>query len=263
MPCNTAVLLTNSDRLRKQLARIKRKLFRKKFIKDERYPAYWIDLQLGQQDAFLVQIGSNDGKTGDPFYELLQKNKHWKALLVEPIPYFFQQLQQHYPDASRFKLENVAINQGECLPFYWVDPLAQQQLPDLAYWAVQLGSFDKAHILKELGAKIEPFILSQELEGITVQQLLDRNQVQSIDILHIDAEGYDWKILSQLDLNQYQPQFILFEYHHLSTEELALAKAFLQEQYELFDMGIDLLAVSQNSAQGIISSMKTKMKTAL
>jgi FkbM family methyltransferase len=182
-------------------------------------------------------------------------------LLVEPIPYFFEKLAENYPDRSRFTLENVAINKGERLPFYWVDPTAKAVLQDLAYWAEQLGSFDKSHITKELGQQIEPFILSQELEGVSVSTLLKRNQVDQIDILHIDAEGYDWKILSQFDLMRYQPKFILFEYHHLPKEELQAAIQFLQPHYQLFHLGIDVLAVHNNINNSLQQEMQQHLKT--
>ncbi|MEM1327110.1 MAG: FkbM family methyltransferase [Bacteroidota bacterium] len=245
--------------IRTQLARWKHKLFQKPFIKDKRFPAYWIQQTFKNEAVFLVQIGSNDGKTGDPFYELMQRNPEWKALLVEPIPYFFKKLQVNYPDRSRFTLENVAINEGERLPFYWVDPKAKAALPDLAYWAEQLGSFDKNHIIRELGIEIEPFIVSQELEGLSLPTLLERNNISQIDILHIDAEGYDWTILSQLDLAIFQPKFILFEYHHLSKNDLQFAAQFLESHYQIFDVGIDLLAV--HSEIKVRTAMSKQMKT--
>ncbi len=229
--------------MRKYLARIKRKLFAKPFIKDERYAAFWFNELLGGQATQIVQIGSNDGKTGDPLYELFQKNPLWTGLFVEPIPYLFERLQANYTDKSRFRLENVAINQGEQLPFYWVDAKAKQTFPDLPYWYDQLGSFDKDNIIKGLGERIEDFIISETLEGITLPRLLERNAIKNIDILHIDAEGYDWKILSQLDLSIYQSKFILFEYHHLSKDELQAAQDFLSKNYILLHIGIDLLAV--------------------
>ncbi|MEL6718066.1 MAG: FkbM family methyltransferase [Bacteroidota bacterium] len=213
--------------IRRQLARIKRKLRSKPYTKDKRYPAYWFNEMLGGSEAFLVQIGSNDGKTGDPLYPLFQKNKQWKGLLVEPIPYFFEKLQANYSNTTRFQLENVAINEGRKMTFYWVDQKAKINFPDLPFWFEQLGSFDKNHILKELGDKIQPYIQESDLEGITVDELLNRNEVSKIDILHIDAEGYDWKILSQFDLKRYCPKFILFEFHHLDDIELNNTLIFL------------------------------------
>jgi len=246
--------------IRTLLARAKRKIFQKPFIKDKRYPAYWFDQLLNQEDAFLVQIGSNDGKTGDPLFPLLQKNKNWKALFVEPIPDTFKKLKNNYPDHQRFTFENVAINEGTSMEFYFVDPKAKATLPDLPYWFDQLGSFDKEHILKHFDGALAPFIQSVTLEGVNLPSLLSRNQVSKINILHIDTEGYDWKILSQLDLEKHQPQFILFEQNHLTTEERNTAIQFLSKKYCLFSLGIDYLAVHKVDAVSIIDSMKKHMQ---
>lgn len=231
--------------LRTQMARLKRKLFKKPFLKDKRHPPYWFDQVLGNSEVFLVQIGSNDGKTGDPFNQLLHKNANWKALFVEPVPYLFERLKNNYSDQTRFSFANVAINEGGRLTFYWMDPRAKDDFDDLPFWYDQLGSFDKQHIIHELGERMESYILSQELEGLSLPNLLTRNKVEKLDILHIDTEGYDWKILSQLDLNTYEPKFILYESNHLSEEELSASYAFLKERYELFDAGIDVLAVNR------------------
>ncbi len=242
--------------LRTTLARIKRSLLKKAFIKDKKMPAFWMDQMLGDKSIFLVQIGSNDGKTGDPLFSILQKNKNWKALFVEPIPQAFEKLKNNYPDTKRFRFENVAVNEGQKMTFYSVDSAAKKSLPDLPYWFNQLGSFDKQHILKHLDGALEPFIRAQELEGVSLKTLFERNQITSISVLHIDSEGYDWKILSQFDLEKYEPKFILFEHNHLSEEERNAAINFLQEKYVLFQLGIDILAVCKKNGEKKISEME-------
>ncbi len=232
-------------KLRTLLARVKRNFLKKPFLEDQRYQPYWFNKLLGNKAAFLVQIGSNDGKTGDPLYPLLQKHSNWKALFVEPVPYVFEHLKINYPNRDRFRFENVAINKGERLTFYWVDPKASESLPDLPFWFDQLGSFDKQHILKHFDGQLEPFIISQELEGITLPSLFERNQIEHIDILHIDTEGYDWTILSQLNLQNHQPKFILYEHNHLSKADFQASCDFLKKDYLLFKIGIDMLAMSK------------------
>ncbi|RME97751.1 MAG: FkbM family methyltransferase [Bacteroidetes bacterium] len=229
--------------LRTLLARWKRKLLQKPFLQDPKYPAYWIDQVLGGKAAQVVQIGSNDGKTGDLLYALFQKNTQWQGLLVEPIPYLFERLRANYPDGKRFQLVQAAINTGQPQPFYWVDPQAKSVFPDLPYWFDQLGSFSEDHIRTELGERIEPFVRSQILEGLTLPDLLERYAIERIDVLHIDAEGYDWKILQQLDLQRFQPFFILFEYSHLSAQARKASQVMLGQQYLLYNVGIDILAV--------------------
>ena len=249
--------------LRKHLARVKRRLLKKPFLKDKSHPPYWFKHTFGDKPVFLVQIGSNDGKTGDPFYELLSKQKAWKALFVEPVPYLFERLKSNYPDNSRFQFANVAINEGKDLEFYWVDPKAKESFNDLPFWFDQLGSFNKQHIINELGDRMLPFIMTNTLRGQTLADLFSENDISKIDILHIDTEGYDWKILSQLDLNRHQPNFILFESAHLSAEELAEAHDFLTEHYGLYQDGIDTLAVNRALGDAILAQIGNYMKTAV
>lgn len=248
--------------IRKQLARVKRKLLKKPFLKDKRYPPYWLDQAFGHRKISLVQIGSNDGKTGDPLHQLLLKNPAWTALFVEPVPYLFERLKKNYTDAQRFQFANVAINEGKSLNFHWVDAKAIETFPDLPFWYDQLGSFDRGHIAQELGERIEPFILSEELPGSTLSDLLEQYDISSIDVLHIDTEGYDWKILSQLNLDRFTPGFILFESNHLSDEERKAAFEFLNTDYILFQLGIDLLAVHKITLGSQIPGMKQHMTLA-
>lgn len=246
--------------IRKFLARLKRRLLKKPYIKDKRYPAYWFEKVLGGKNAFLLQIGSNDGKTGDPLYPLLHKNPLWKALFVEPVPYLFERLKNNYPDTSRFSFENAAIGEGQQLNFYWVDPVAKEFLPGLPYWYDQLGSFDKQHIANELQGILIPYIRSLSIETLTLNALFDRHRIEKIDLLHIDTEGHDWKILSQLDQVKWSPTFILFEHNHLPEEEIKASKVALKERYNLFDVGIDILAVNKNLPAQITLYMNKFMK---
>jgi len=146
------------------------------------------------------------------------------------------------------------------MTFYWVDAAAAKSaLPDLPYWYDQLGSFDSQHILKHFDGALEPFIRSTDLEGLNLPTLFDRNKVEKIAVLHIDTEGYDWKILSQLDLFRHDPQFILYEKNHLSEKDLQASIQFLDEHYVLFSLGIDMLAVNRKVGKANIDLMKTHM----
>ena len=98
------------------------------------------------------------------------------------------------------------------------------------------------------------------LQGSTLPALLDEYAIDKIDILHIDTEGYDWNILSQLDLNKYQPSFILFESNHLSEIDIKAVKKFLAQRYILFDAGIDILAVNIEKHASVIKQIYKSIK---
>lgn len=195
----------------------------------------------GLKSPVFVQIGANDGRSNDPFFQILCSNPSWSALLVEPIPAIFERLKINYAGRPNTKFVNAAIT-GE-LPaekaFYYLSDAAKLALPELPPYYDQLGSFSRDHIVKHFGQQIEPFIVNTVFPTFSLPYLLETNHVEKLDVLHIDAEGYDWDILNQLDLQRYSPLVILFEHAHLSMEVLDEAKRKLNKVYRLYDLGND------------------------
>lgn len=227
---------------------IKRKWFHKKDFLDSLgipncldSPTVWIGKLLLDNKASLVQIGSNDGVHGDPLFELINKNKNWKVLFVEPVPYLFGKLKNNYGLDSRFVFENVAINDGSQQIFYSVKENAKNHIPNLPSWYDQLSSFNKENIIKHLDGALEPYIEETLINGLTLEQLLQNNKIKNISLLHIDTEGYDWKILSQLDLDLFNPAIILFEHRHLANAEKKEAIDFLKSNYSIARLGGDVI----------------------
>lgn len=217
------------------------------FVKPNRKLGYWIKRYLDSDSSNIVQIGSNDGKTGDPVYDLLRQNTAWKALLVEPVPYLFKRLKANYKNNPRFAFENVAINDGQVQTFYAIKPEASISIPELPHWYDQLGSFHKANILKPFKGQLEPFIEEIELQGITLETLFSKHSLKTVDLLHIDTEGYDWNILSQLNLEKYAPILIIYEHKHMNKVERRQSIEFLSQDYFIFNFGSDYLAIRQNA----------------
>ena len=197
-----------------------------------------------KREVFFVQVGSNDGLQGDPIHDLIINHKTWAGIFIEPVDFLFQRLEKNYGDADRFVFENVAIgNEKGTKRFFYVSDKAKDEL-ELPYWHDQLGSFDKNHIRQSLGDQVSPYIIEEDIECLPLQEVLDRNQVTAIDLIHIDTEGFDYKVLSQVDLGIYKPSVILFEHKHLVGGELEKANSLLKKAgYRLFEYGGDTLAV--------------------
>lgn len=172
----------------------------------------------------IVQIGSNDGKTGDPLFESIKSN-NWTVTFVEPIPYLFEKLVNNYGNDERFRFVQKAVGKGVS-NFYFIDKQSGLDL-NLPYWYDQLGSFDFNHILKHFGDSIKPYIRSIRVETIGLNELLDSR----VDLLHIDVEGYDWEVLKQLDKTKYSPKIILFEHKHLNDSDYKSCLDFLDNYY--------------------------------
>lgn len=212
-------------------------------------PTVWIDRLLPNEPIQIVQIGSNDGMHGDPLRDLIKRNDQWKALFVEPIPYLFEKLKENYGQEPRFSFENSAINDGKEQIFYSVKEEAKNHIENLPKWYDQLGSFKKENITKHLNGALEPYIIETQLTGLTLDRLFQKHGIQKLQLLHIDTEGYDWKVLSQLDLNSYQPQIILFEHVHLTPEEKSHAINHLKSKYSIVQVGNDMICLKRDTYQ--------------
>jgi hypothetical protein len=135
----------------------------------------------GEHGVNVVQIGSNDGSTGDPLHSLLMRNLSWKALFIEPISYLFERLKQNYPPNVRFCFENVAVSEvAGTSPFYYVDPAAKERVPNLPVWYDQIGSFDRNHISKHLGNELDPFIIKADIPTERLSTVLERNNISDL-----------------------------------------------------------------------------------
>lgn len=205
----------------------------------------WIEKYTRNRTLDAVQIGSNDGVSGDPLHTLFKKNTNWRVFFVEPVPYIFEKLKNNYGTENRFTFKNTAINNGEIQTFYWVSQKVQDFLPGLPTWHDQLGSFDKNNILKHLNGILEPYIVETKIRGMSLNELLLESKVKDLQILHIDAEGYDWKILSQLNLSIYLPRLILFEHKHLNEKEKTESISFLENKYLIFQFSGDFLCIER------------------
>jgi hypothetical protein len=54
-----------------------------------------------------INVGANDGISKDPVYQLIQEG--WKGILIEPIPYYFNNLKENLKDYEGLIFENIAI----------------------------------------------------------------------------------------------------------------------------------------------------------
>ena len=195
----------------------------------------------GRKEVSIVVIGANDGKTLDPLYPLLKRNRSWKALFIEPVPYLFARLKANYGSNPRFQFEQVAIaDKPQTLPFYYVSEEAGRQVSKTRRILFeQIGSFSRAKV-EEHSQGYEQYIVEVPLEAVPLATVLERRHVEKIDLLLIDCEGYDWDVLKQFDVQRYKPLIIFFEHKHLPAEIKAACREFLRD-YDITDLGYDFL----------------------
>jgi FkbM family methyltransferase len=202
---------------------------------DQRFIAAQIEQALAdcKGQVFFLQVGSNDGVHDDPLHDLIRRHEGWRGIFVEPVASVFARLRRNYDDDPRFVFLNVAVGRTRgTQKFHYVSETAQGAVSDLPDWHSRIGSFSRAHITTLLGPTIEPFIVEADVETVPLADILGEHTVESIDLLHIDAEGFDDQVLAQLDFARYRPRVILIEHAHLSplrdhrTRELFRAQGY-------------------------------------
>lgn len=191
------------------------------------------------KDFFLVQVGAYDGFTNDPVHDYLV-NYGWHGLLIEPQRMAFELLKKTYEQYPWLTLINAAIGEQDGpQKFYQVHSGETENNP--LDWSTQIASLDRSHLLKhrksqpaygistsipDIAEKIE----INEVECLTFDTLIDKYAVRRIDLLQIDAEGSDDRLVLSFPYEKLKPSIIRYEHMHLSNEQQERCLYYLMEQ---------------------------------
>jgi FkbM family methyltransferase len=163
----------------------------------------------------IVQIGANDGVSGDPLHSFIRDGSI-QAVLVEPVPSLFARLQHTYDGKAGVQLVNCAVAAEPGDRNIYVVDNARGVYPT---FFDQLGSFDRSVLEKQ--AREHPGIL-EDIVPISVpclspDMLLEQARFDRVTVLQTDVEGYDLDILELIDLDLWRTEVVIFEHAHLSA----------------------------------------------
>ena len=179
-------------------------------------------------DAFVVQIGANDGSMGDPLVDAFSKTR-WSGLLVEPVPHLYETLVARYRNRPGVRVERAAVStrDGEA-PLYRLRSVPGET-PE---WFGQLATLDREVLFKHRSSipEIDSLLIEERVPTVRLETLLARHGVSRIDLFVIDTEGHDWEILRALDFTRFRPVLLMFEHQHLSANDKAAAYTLLETQ---------------------------------
>jgi len=177
-------------------------------------------------EAFVMQIGANDGAAGDPLFDAFSRTR-WSGLLVEPVPHLYETLVARYRDRPGVRVARAAVSthDGEA-PLYRLRSVPGKT-PE---WFDQLATLNREVLLKHRSAipEMESLLIEERVPTVRLETLLARHRVSRIDLLVIDTEGHDYEILRALDFRCFRPVVLMFEHQHLSASDKAAAVALLE-----------------------------------
>lgn len=197
-------------------------------------------------EAFFVEIGANDGIKHDHLRPYILSSA-WRGVMVEPVPYLFERLQANYAGIDRIAFENVAIaDRDGDLPFYYVVDASQDERESLPEWYDGIGSFSREKLLahgKDI-PDIADRIVAEDVKAVTFESLCRRQGQSEVNLVLIDAEGYDAEILRNIDFSVRRPRLLIYEHFHLPPAERTACRSMLAAAgYQTMEEGFDTFCV--------------------
>jgi FkbM family methyltransferase len=213
-----------------------------------------------KDQVFVIQVGANDGINHDPIHKFIKRD-NWYGILIEPQPYVFRNLLHPlYRRDQNIALENIAISdQNQLMDMYRLSFCQERGATGLTTFdkevlksAVDSGRIDD--IAKREGVDTptsrEAYIESFKAEAKSFAFLFEKYAVKHVDVLQIDAEGFDYEVIKLYDLTQNKPEVLVFEVDHLSNTEFKEVEEHLHSNsYKFVKIGRDVVAVNHNASK--------------
>lgn len=188
-----------------------------------------------------VSIGANDGVKNDPLAQFISAYA-WRGIMVEPLPDNFVRLAANFGTNSMISLENSGISDvADVLTLYYLRDVRPEE-PD---WYDQVASFDKETFFRNIS--VDPTLIhrvrTSSVPSMNFDTLMAKHSLEKADLIMIDAEGYDGRILASIDLKKYEPKIIIYENEWLTQYDSRLVRNLLRNAgYHDILCGVDCVA---------------------
>lgn len=141
----------------------------------------------------VLDIGANDGKTLSNSLALIENG--WSAVLVEPSEISFNKLSHLHVLNERIICIHAAISDTEGIVDFYES--GSHLSPDDHSL---LSTMNKSELKRWEGSNNH--FEAKQTESITFKTLLSKSPYKKFEFITIDAEGQDYDILQQIDLNE-------------------------------------------------------------
>ena len=160
---------------------------------------------LNYENGYFVELGANNGYSQSNTF-FLEYFKNWKGILIEGI--------EELSWLCNFLRLNSKVVHAACVDFlYPYDTITMRyaNLMSIIKGAFKNEEADNQHIIK--GMEFQNIKKSYEVEvpARTLTSILKEHNVNKIDFLSLDVEGYEANVLRGLDFEIFQPKFICVE----------------------------------------------------
>lgn len=163
----------------------------------------------------IVQIGTN--RAYDDVTDLVKEYGADTLILVEPLVVHHEIIRECYINIKNKYIESIAITDDENIKeliFYY----HKEDGPGF-----EVAGLSKEHILKHsiFNSKLtEDGIIKVMVPCMTLNDLLAKHNLKKVDVLYIDVEGMDDKLIYSLNLDRFDIVNIIYEHLHIDGEKV-------------------------------------------
>jgi FkbM family methyltransferase len=162
-----------------------------------------------QSDLCILDIGANDGKTFSNSLKLIELG--WSAVLIEPSPKAFERLSALHSNNKKVNCFSVAIsNTNGKVTLRESSTLINQN--DVAL----VSSLIQEETVKWMDANVR--FESVEVLSMDFKTFYETCPIKKFDLISIDIEGFDYEVLSQIDLESVGCKCLCVEFNGKNKE---------------------------------------------
>tara|TARA_R100001594_G_scaffold149533_1_gene207640 strand:+ start:97 stop:1206 length:1110 start_codon:yes stop_codon:yes gene_type:complete len=171
----------------------------------------------------MIKLGANDGWMCDNLYDFVMKNDPY-SIMVEPIPCYFEVLQENFSSLKNIQYENAAVDTKvgtREMTYIPEDKFVRGEVdfrlrhePELLkeHWARGLGSFYKDK--NNLGCpELAKHAVTINVVTVTIDDIYKKYKITDEHnvVIVTDCEGHDHEILKVFDFSKYNPDMYISE----------------------------------------------------
>ena len=211
---------------------------------------------LGQNSpsTFVMNLGAMDGEMFD---EMIGYTRMYgfKGIYVEPIPYLFEKLKKNIGGDNLFENSAISDYDGEIEMMTIDQEVIDSGLVHSCFYGMSAVYPPKNGLGSEFDRPtVEKYGKIVKVPCITFDNLLQKHNIQKIDVVKIDAEGHDYKIFKQIDVKKFRPKIIRIEWINLSEEEQsAIEQTFIENNYQYEITGQDIVGIPEEFYNDVFS----------
>lgn len=184
---------------------------------------------LNFENGFFIEAGANDGlsQSNTALYEF---EYGWKGLLVEPNP-------KKCFECKKRRINSIVENYALVSDNYTDDYIEgnfdetgySESLTSLVY---DKGDWCDSH-LQVHKEQIKNNLI--KVPAITLNKLLEKHNVDRVDFISLDVEGYEISVLNGFDLEKYNPKYFLIETTNLENRKKSIIEYMEERDYTVID----------------------------